>query len=227
MAPLRRWRGYRQGLYEAPLLAAVAADLAAGDCALDIGAAYGYFTLAMAARVGETGRVVAFEPAPETAAALTRTLRLNRVKHVEQVQAALTAGSGENRLLVPANPTMARLSPRGGVSVATLRLDDWMAGPSAPERLDLIKIDVEGAELEVLEGGCRSLEKHRPTVLCELHRGRGLEASPRRCAERLQELGYRLQAIPNDQPFEQRLAKLEARPLGDRVLTLHLRATAR
>lgn len=142
-----------------------------GDVAVDIGGNLGEWMAPLAAAVGPEGRVYAFEPVPVLADALAKTARLNgHGATVEIVRSAVSDATGE----APFNVTMAAggdgalsgLSSGGGATVPTITLDDFMAERGLG-RLDLIKIDVEGAERRVLEGARRTLETCKPRLVFE------------------------------------------------------------
>lgn len=147
-----------------------------GDRAVDVGAHIGYLTCLCATRVGERGEVHAFEPHPETfrllAANIARWGRLGAV--VRPHQLAVGAATGAATVMEPpsfwVNRGTARVAPVEGsgpgagapvVRVAVEMLDRlWPEG-----RIDLLKVDVEGAELAVLQGAERLLAERRIGLL--------------------------------------------------------------
>lgn len=158
-----------------PLVAVARAVLPRDGVAFDIGANVGAFACALAT-LAPDGRVIAVEPSPATAAALRRTVALNGlVERITVQETAVGAMPGRARFHAEAGhtagshllhaDTMApeRLTP---VEVAVTTLDALAAGL---ERLDLIKIDVEGFESEVLDGAAATLARCRPVVLAEFN----------------------------------------------------------
>lgn len=138
---------------------------------VDVGANVGWFTMLAASLVGDGGRVVAVEPWSENCRLLLASLRLNRFNHVELWPVALDQTRrwahfmthvGSNGGLIAEDPD-ALASGRGTI-VPTFAFDDLLG---ADERIDLIKIDVEGAEWRVVTGAVRSLERCRPVVFSE------------------------------------------------------------
>jgi FkbM family methyltransferase len=130
-------------------------SLAPGARFLDVGANLGYFTVLAAAWVGETGRVYAFEPEPRNAGLLTRNIAMNGVQNrVTACEAALSDHSGMARLyLHPDNLGDHQLhasADRESVEVQLFPGADWFAGRETA--LDVIKIDVQGAEHAVVQG---------------------------------------------------------------------------
>ena len=150
-----------------------------GDVVLDIGANVGSHTLPLAARVGPSGRVVAFEPTAFAVAKLRANMALNPdlARRITVVQAMLVATKGQE----PA-PTIFSSWPledapdlheqHKGRLMATsgavaMPLDVW-AERERPARLDFVKIDVDGHEPAVLEGARQTLARFQPTILLEM-----------------------------------------------------------
>jgi FkbM family methyltransferase len=164
------------GTFEVREIAFVEQFLQPGMTVLDIGAHHGLYTLLASKRVGRMGKVFAFEPSPRERRALQMHLRINLCSNVTvQAQAVGdedTKGilyvvenwaAGCNSLKPPDVP--AKISR---TSVHVVRLDDWLA-ESKIERVDFIKLDVEGAELAVLCGARKFLERRpRPVILVEV-----------------------------------------------------------
>lgn len=149
----------------------------AGSIAYDIGANRGQSTLYLAAAVGETGQVFAFEPMPDVFADLERNLQLNEFCQVTSVNAAAADRDGTAEFLFdPDYPTQGKLKavePTNTVATASahevrlLRLDDWACyGWPIPS---FIKIDVEGGAGAVLRGAQSLLAAARPVIHIELH----------------------------------------------------------
>jgi FkbM family methyltransferase len=156
-----------------------------GSVCFDIGAAAGLYTLAFSKLAGPTGQVHSFEPVPFAHPFLTRLLGTRSTANVRHHAVALGVEPGEGVMSVP----VGRLGPvtgrsfldadcagpgsnaefRGqmGVDVEVQTLDGVCAAAELT-RLDFIKIDVEGAELQVLKGGEASIERFRPTLLVEI-----------------------------------------------------------
>jgi len=147
-----------------------------GMTVLDIGAHHGYYTLLASRRVGQSGRVFAFEPSPRERQKLRWHLRGNHCSNVEVVDGALGASAGQAELfLAPGRETgcnslrlpAVRGSPRK-LSVTIDTLDEFLSRRGI-ERVDFLKLDVEGAELSVLEGGEQLLSRQpRPIALVEV-----------------------------------------------------------
>jgi FkbM family methyltransferase len=127
----------------------------AGMVVVDVGANIGHYTLEAARSVGEKGKVFAFEPEPHNFDLLCRNIEANSYQNVTLVQKALSNRCGAARLaLSPDNFGGHHLenSPATGgcIEVETLTLDEHFGG--RPEKIDVIKMDAEGAEMSILEG---------------------------------------------------------------------------
>jgi len=172
--------GYALGTTEPAVQDALEGLLHAGDIFYDIGANVGFFTVLAARLVGPGGRVVAFEPLPANVAALRRNLALNGFANAVVVEAAAGVAGGTADLVPEEEPTWARLAgmergsdappdpSAGAVRVRVVSVDETVEAGAAPPPT-LVKIDVEGAELDVVSGMARTLRTHRPTLLVEMH----------------------------------------------------------
>lgn len=179
-----------------------------GDVCADIGAAGGAHLMVMARRVGPHGRVLGIEPRPGSYRVLRGIVRaagLHRRVHLEQT--ALGSEPGTVTLRIPIVPTRAHLHgttadreraaafpgmPFREVEVPCRRLDDVVEAAGLT-RLDVIKVDVEGAELLVFSGAARVLDELRPVVIVEaddLHQRR-FDATAQQVLDAVIAYGYR------------------------------------
>lgn len=179
------WELMQSGRYaqvELDNLAGLVRGCAADPVAFDIGANIGVHSLWLSSLVGPNGRVHAFEAQRVIYQMLMGNLAINSVENVFARQLALGAAPGTLRLpptdyarpwsfgsmsLAEGNiaPQFASGAPEGarpGEEVAIVTLDSL-----APERVDLLKIDVEGMELDVLKGGADTIERARPLMQVE------------------------------------------------------------
>lgn len=166
-------RSFAYGTWEPAVVEAIQAQVEPGMTALDIGAHVGFYTLLLARLVGAAGRVFSFEPIPGNYRRLEENIQLNRLQQVTPVNHAVLARSCEIEANVPGDePCSGSISlyqdygtPR--VRVTAVSLDEYFG--DAMGRVDFIKMDVEGAEGEVLQGGTETIRKFRPRLLVELH----------------------------------------------------------
>jgi FkbM family methyltransferase len=162
------------GTYEPALLSFLAAGLRAGDVVADIGAHIGVHSLTAAARLRALGggRVLAFEPARDSADRLRAGAAANGLDGLVTVaETALGAGPGVAALAADAvyddaDAGVRSLHGTGRVvqEVPVTTFDAWAEGAGL-DRLDVVKLDVEGAELDVLRGMRATLTRLRPRVL--------------------------------------------------------------
>jgi FkbM family methyltransferase len=147
---------------------------------IDVGANDGYYTLFAARRVGQTGKVVAVEPSTRERINLRRNLVRNRIDNVHVVPAALGAAPGDAdlRLAQGAHSGHNTLGQFAHDDVApadlervTVKTIDMVAAELKLDRIDFVKIDVEGAEASVVAGARAVLTSTRPVMLLEINDG--------------------------------------------------------
>jgi FkbM family methyltransferase len=184
------------------VLSLLTAHLERGDVFVDVGANEGIFTIPIADHVGIGGRVLAFEPGPDTARRLrSRATAANLLDRVSIYEVALAAGDGQRLLRAdgehPADSTKRSLFIDGPiVAEVPVRAFDGMVAATEiklDRGLHAVKIDVEGAELQVLEGMERAIRLHQPRVIVveviEGHMRRAGYGTPE-LREFLRHLGY-------------------------------------
>jgi FkbM family methyltransferase len=161
-----------------------------GDVVYDVGANVGFYTLLAAELSGLAGHVVAFEPVPRNLRFLREHVRMNRMPNVTIIEAAVADRAGTAPFDEGANPSLGRLAAGGSLEVRTVMLDDLVqSGQIRPPAV--VKVDIEGGEVEALLGGQRTLSEHRPRIFLSTH---GPELH-RRCCVLLVDLGYELRPI--------------------------------
>jgi FkbM family methyltransferase len=161
--------------------------------ALDIGANIGYYSI-LAALSNPNAEVIAFEPVPQLYARLVRNVELNQLgSRIQPLNLAISDRSGEIPLFVPndgvlcESSILAEFRPDSTQLRAQATTVDAFLQARGLGRVDLIKIDVEGAEHLVFEGLWKTLDKMRPDIICEVLPGRFRGETE----ERLASLGYR------------------------------------
>ena len=166
------WSVYFFGTYEPEVRAEISRHLRAGGVAIDVGANVGWHTLLMAARVGAEGRVWAFEPNPTTRERLLAAVDANRLSQVRVDPRALADSDRVSGFEAPPAGHVwdgtGRLATASDVGrlVECTTLDAFAAQRNL-DRVDLLKIDVEGFEPAVLRGASRMLRSMRPAVVFE------------------------------------------------------------
>lgn len=184
---------------EAGSLSALAALIPPGSVVIDVGANIGYFSVHFGRRVGSAGTVLAFEPGRENVALLRWNVRRARLQNVRIVEAALGDHDGEGTLFLnPAHPADHRTFDAGEARpsrpVRVVTLDGVLGDPDVVARIALIKIDVQGAEMQVLRGMARTLKAATSArLLVEFTPAALIEAgdAPEAFLEFFDGLGYR------------------------------------
>jgi FkbM family methyltransferase len=203
VAPRRFVSNYFDTEYEPELVTWLQHTLAPGCVVIDAGAHIGYLSIVMARLVGGSGHVFAIEPALENVEYLSRNVRANCVQNVDILPVALAEQPGLASFNINGSsdsfgffehPNTATVSSR---SVPVMSIDSIFS-ESSLARLDLVKIDVEGGELEVLAGLRATLDRFpRVPLIVEwfpaiyANRGLGLDSLPRE----LERLGYALSVL--------------------------------
>jgi len=200
-----------RGAYERHETDFVARNVKRGDAAIDAGANIGYYTLRLAAIVGDEGHVFAFEPLASNAALLERSIIENHfTQRVTLERAALSDRAGVLSLVRGAhtiNSGGAYLASSGepvpadhvAVEVETLRLDDYRF--DRPIRF--VKLDIEGAEPLLVRGARELLSRDRPLILSEVHAEqlrRVSSSSPEAFVAEVVALGYECRLLEAGTP---------------------------
>jgi len=187
------YAGYK-GLLETRYLPAIRRDVQPGTIVVDVGANIGFFTRRLADWVGPTGHVIAIEPEANTFERLrARLVALGLAERVALVHAAAVEKSGGSVTLAvdPVHPGGHHLAAEG-VPVPCVSVDQLVA-ERPTRRVSFIKIDVQGAELRVLEGSVKTIDRWRPVLLVELEESslRAQGTSARAVIDFLWVRGYR------------------------------------
>lgn len=171
------WQGFQEA--DEGVIVLLKRHLPVDGVFIDVGANIGSFTL-VAARRASRGQVHAFEPSAHHFARLTRNVELNHFKNVVLNQKGLYDQPGEAILFLPsqtgemnnsgaASLYVSQVEEARQVSeaVSLVRLDDYVRNQHM-QRVDIIKIDIEGAEMKALEGARETITRFRPLVFMEL-----------------------------------------------------------
>ena len=142
----------------------------------DIGANVGFCSMIAARMVAPGGHVISFEPLPENVAALSHNAAINHFGHVTVFETALSDTDGEMTFAISERPTWGKLHSSNlppdrhvdDIRVSVRRLDSVVDESHLPLP-QIIKMDVEGAENDVLKGARETLRRGRPILLIELH----------------------------------------------------------
>ncbi|HEY6983117.1 MAG TPA: FkbM family methyltransferase [Reyranella sp.] len=219
---------YVSGSFEPNEFAFFDRVLRPGMSVVDIGANEGLYTLFAARRVGASGRVVAVEPSSRERGLLEANLARNRLGNVTIVPHALAEQSGAAELQIApkrhgGHNTLGGFIHEGETAVAretvTIETLDALGARLGLARIDVVKIDVEGAELRLLSGGRTLLCQHRPILLIEANeealkrQGTGTAA----LVDLLLSLDYRIHVFNTSGVTE---AWIRGRPLSENIVAL-------
>jgi len=165
------------GLYEPNEFFWLNKALERGNTFIDIGANMGLYSLFAARKVGPSGLVIAIEPSSRDFERLRSHVELNRLTNVRLLQIAASDRKGEARLLVAPDEKAGhntlgyfgydRVAPKAIETVRLERVDD-VVRLAGLQKVDFVKLDVEGAEFRVLQGAQDTLRLSHPTILLEL-----------------------------------------------------------
>jgi FkbM family methyltransferase len=172
-----RFRSFVYGTWEPEVTCAISSTAKPGMTVIDIGAHIGYYTLIFAKCVGATGRVVAFEPLTVNFCLLRKKIELNKLRNVQAFPQAVFSRMQEMIITVPddlpnsgdGSVYHARGTKR--FSVPAIKLDTFCA--SSGLLPDILKMDVEGAEYDVLMGAEQTIARCHPRLFIELHHFNG------------------------------------------------------
>ena len=144
------------------------------NCVFDVGANVGYYTLLAASVLEGSGEVHAFEPCPRVFHLLSKNVKLNNWQCLRLNRMALAEADGEQRLFIPSSGSGTNASLIENFTkqdsfemVQTIRFDSY-CHKNIKGRVDLIKLDVEGAEMSVLRGAGTLFDEWSPDVICEV-----------------------------------------------------------
>jgi FkbM family methyltransferase len=202
--PLRgmRWRvgsanhGCWLGSYELEKQRALAARIKPGMVAYDVGANAGFYTLLFARLTGPGGSVVAIEPFAENLVNLIDHIAINRVRNCRVIQAAVARAPGMAAFAPGPTRSTGALAAREADStllVPTVTLDGMVEDLGCPAP-DLVKMDIEGGEIDALAGARRLLENGKAIWFIALHG----DEQKRRCQQILLAAGYTVHTIAGD-----------------------------
>lgn len=185
--------------YEREVAAAIDRWTKPGMTVLDIGANIGAHALHLAKLVGPSGRVIAFEPTDFAFAKLKRNVALNPSLRVEPVKVALSDHTRSATGVDFRASWRTDGSRRDGLStVDFVRLDDWLAA-NGVERIDLMKIDIDGHEYPMFAGGTATFARWRPRLLMEAV-GPHFNDDARNPYRILESLGYTFNELKSGEP---------------------------
>jgi FkbM family methyltransferase len=178
------------GSYEVAQQAIFQESIKEGHVVFDVGAHVGFYTLLSSHLVGSKGRVVAFEPIPENLNYLRQHVEINSVKNVKIIEAAVSDRHGQDRLSRGPSSSMWHRDAQGELEVRAVSLDELVLSAELPPP-NVIKMDIEGAEVLALKGSVGVVNKFHPVFILSTH---GSEVH-QKCCSVLESAGYRLTPV--------------------------------
>jgi len=167
VSPMR----FFKGTYEKEQAAMFTKTIRRGDIVYDIGAHFGFYSLIASRAVGNQGRVYAFEPDPYNCNVLRQHVLLNKITNVTLIPAAISHRCGKSKFTYGSGTGIGHLSEQGeegDIEVDTFSIDQLIR-----EKVilppNVIKIDVEGAEMSVLKGASHTINLHCPIIFVSIH----------------------------------------------------------
>lgn len=220
---------HETGTYEKGILLYLRSILKKGDCFVDVGANIGLMSIFAAECVGKEGKILAFEAHPKTAILLQENIELNGLENIQICQYAL--GSIEGKTHIYENWQV----NRGGASLVVRTdnseayeidihsLDQVLPSDSIPK---VIKLDVEGFELEVLKGAAQTIQQHHPVLIVELSENRSnVHDSSVELIDFIKSLGsYRVYKLKGGKERKSKLIEITSNdqlPQHDNVICIH------
>ena len=135
-----------------------------GDIVIDVGANIGYYTLIFAQLVGSSGKVFAFEPEPKNFEILRKNIEINNYQNIIAEQKIVSDESGMTKLFIAEQGIVGhrinqQKSSQKFIEVESIILDNYIKKLNLDNKINFIKIDVEGSEPKVLEGAKEIMQK--------------------------------------------------------------------
>ena len=150
-------------------------EISEGDVVIDVGANIGYYTLIFAKLVGKKGKVIAFEPEPKNFELLKKNIIANELSNVILEQKIVSDKNEKTKLFLANSGIVGhRISPtknmKNFIEVDSIILDDYLEKNNLTNKINFLKIDVEGAEIKVLDGSKNTLKNSPLKIFTEFNR---------------------------------------------------------
>ncbi|MBI2632839.1 MAG: FkbM family methyltransferase [Parcubacteria group bacterium] len=189
---------YWLGNYETEKQKLFCKKVKTNDIVFDIGAHVGFYSLLSAELVGKNGKVYAFEPLPRNITYLKKHIELNKQSNIIVIESAVSNKDGMTMLCEEIETPECSIvgndqQTKNTIQVTSATLDTLIQKNVIPVP-NIIKIDVEGAELMVLEGARSLLNKFHPMIVLATHN----QSIHNECINFLQSYGYRIDPITGD-----------------------------
>jgi FkbM family methyltransferase len=140
---------------------------------IDIGGNIGYYVLQECSIIGKNGKVIAFEPSPRNFNFLNDNLKINHISNVESFNLAIGDVSGQKKFLLTEASNSSHIvddsfDHSDTISVKMMTLDEFLLEKNI-EKIDFLRMDIEGSEVEAYSGMKQTIKKFKPSILMEVH----------------------------------------------------------
>jgi FkbM family methyltransferase len=142
------------------------------DVIIDVGAHIGTYSIPIATQIGESGKILAFEPNPKNAMVLRKNIELNKLNNIIVFENAASSKNQVVKLTLSNDPMLSRITSSEDektVKIECIPLDSLIKKLEL-KKVDWLKIDAEGSEISVLEGSIEILEKFHPKIIIEVRK---------------------------------------------------------
>ncbi len=222
-----------KGIYDPNLVVVINALLPAKGVFLDIGSNMGYCSLLMSKAVGEDGRVFAIEPSERDFLRLVDNVNLNRLSNVNVYRLAVSDKIGKVNISIAPEERSAlntlgtSFSNKGIEKVQTEEVDsttlDMFVEEEELDRIDVIKMDIEGSELKALNGARNTIEQHRPALIVGINENslKASNASLEEVEKTLKSLRYKMYYLIEKPFFALKETESLKQVTSNRIVCLH------
>jgi FkbM family methyltransferase len=171
-----------------------------GETVVDIGAHVGFFSVWVSDQIGDSGTVLSIEPSPQNLKFLKQNISQNDVHNCQILEKGVWNDELTKRFASPSyvsgyhNPSVFH-SDKEGFEAELSRLDEIIRNNDRIQTVDFIKMDIEGAEIEAIEGARRTFQKYRPTLAIATYHERAGERTEYKVSKLLNEFGYECEIV--------------------------------
>lgn len=169
----------QDGIFEKNSVAVLKKLVKNGDTVLDVGANIGFYSILFSKIVGNTGRILAFEPTLHYGKVLEKNLKTNNIQNCEIIRVGLS--NIKQKLKIHIGPSSATIHvPGGGFSTSQeiinlISLDDYIKENNI-DKIDFIKVDIDGHEPFFFKGALKTIQRYEPIILLEINQLNYFEA---------------------------------------------------
>ncbi|RZD43510.1 MAG: hypothetical protein CXT78_08075 [Thaumarchaeota archaeon] len=142
------------------------------DVIIDVGAHIGTYSIPIATQIGESGKILAFEPNPKNAMVLRKNIELNKLNNIIVFENAASSKNQVVKLTLSNDPMLSMITSSEDekiVKIECIPLDSLIKKLEL-KKVDWLKIDAEGSEISILEGSIEILEKFHPKIIIEVRK---------------------------------------------------------